>query len=89
TLLNDINYFMTYQGESINLISLDHEYPEACLQNDTNTYLLGRVIFLYNSMIYKFINRQEHENNTIQSDMINKLLQEVAIAVGKKYTMRE
>ncbi|EOS6930603.1 hypothetical protein F7994_RS27010, partial [Escherichia coli] len=27
-LLNDINYFMTYQGESINLISLDHEYPE-------------------------------------------------------------
>ncbi|EOP9328230.1 hypothetical protein BOI07_RS27955, partial [Escherichia coli] len=36
-LLNDINYFMTYQGESINLISLDHEYPESCLQNDTNT----------------------------------------------------
>ncbi len=82
-LLNDINYFMTYQGESINLISLDHEYPESCLQNDTNTYLLGRVIFLYNSMIYKFINCQEHETNNIHSAMINNLLQEVDIALGK------
>ncbi|HGU7088299.1 TPA: hypothetical protein ACG7V7_004744, partial [Escherichia coli] len=75
--------FMTYQGESINLISLDHEYPESCLQNDTNTYLLGRVIFLYNSMIYKFINCQEHETNNIHSAMINNLLQEVDIALGK------
>ncbi|HDK2282008.1 TPA: hypothetical protein PRX76_004908, partial [Escherichia coli] len=82
-LLNDINYFMTYQGESINLISLDHEYSESCLQNDTNTYLLGRVIFLYNSMIYKFINCQEHETNNIHSAMINNLLQEVDIALGK------
>ncbi|HFS2583852.1 TPA: hypothetical protein ACHXLU_005528, partial [Escherichia coli] len=68
---------------SINLISLDHEYPESCLQNDTNTYLLGRVIFLYNSMIYKFINCQEHETNNIHSAMINNLLQEVDIALGK------
>lgn len=82
-LLNDISYFMTYQGESINLISLDHEYPEFRLQNDTNTYLLGRMIFLYNSMIYKFRNCQEHETNNINSVMINNLLQEVDIALGK------
>lgn len=34
-------------------------------------------------MIYKFINCQEHETNNIHSAMINNLLQEVDIALGK------